>query len=447
MKKTALLIILFLPLGIFAQNENKGIKFENGLDWEQIKTKAKAENKYIFVDCFASWCGPCKKMDKYTYPNETLGVLVNSKFISVKLQMDSCKDDIPEIQKWYAKANSIQKECKVYSFPTFLFFSPEAVLVHKAVGYRDVKSFITLTENAADPSKQFYVLLENYWKGRKDYPTMLYLSKVANDVGEKDIAEAISLDFKISWIDKQSTEALLTKEIIDFFSSFASMLHSCDTFFLLCYREGERVDSVVNQKGIAKLFVNYVITKEEIWDKLFGDGKPNSNNPDWNSIYTNISIKYNHCFADSLLPDAKLRYYKFIKDWKLFAKLRDEQIKKKPPKSGDGLTSDAWGLNTDAWYVFLYCEDKMILKKALNWSEMSIQIEDNLNVLVQYYDTKSNLMYKLGMVKEAIKLEKKALEVDISNAKKQGKRKGVFFEVYTTTIMKMKKREPTWKTE
>jgi thiol:disulfide interchange protein len=43
---------------------SKGINFENNLSWEQVKEKAKAENKYIFVDCYATWCGPCKAMDK-----------------------------------------------------------------------------------------------------------------------------------------------------------------------------------------------------------------------------------------------------------------------------------------------------------------------------------------------------------------------------------------------
>ena len=42
----------------------KGIHFEQGLSWKDILAKAKAEHKYIFVDCYATWCGPCKYMDK-----------------------------------------------------------------------------------------------------------------------------------------------------------------------------------------------------------------------------------------------------------------------------------------------------------------------------------------------------------------------------------------------
>ena len=52
-----------------------GIKWVTGLSWEQVLTKAKTENKFIFVDCYATWCGPCKVMDKDVYPNDTVGDL------------------------------------------------------------------------------------------------------------------------------------------------------------------------------------------------------------------------------------------------------------------------------------------------------------------------------------------------------------------------------------
>ncbi len=72
-----------------SQNEIGGIKFVNISNWNEVLLKAKNEGKYIFVDCFATWCGPCKEMDKNVYPMDKVGLLVNEKFISVRLQMDS----------------------------------------------------------------------------------------------------------------------------------------------------------------------------------------------------------------------------------------------------------------------------------------------------------------------------------------------------------------------
>ena len=47
-----------------------GIKFEKD-NWENTLAKAKVENKIVFVDAYTTWCGPCKKMDAKTFPDNT----------------------------------------------------------------------------------------------------------------------------------------------------------------------------------------------------------------------------------------------------------------------------------------------------------------------------------------------------------------------------------------
>lgn len=58
MKKLVLLLSFLVPILVHAQDT--GIHFEHTLTWQQVQEKAKAENKYIFIDCFTTWCGPCK---------------------------------------------------------------------------------------------------------------------------------------------------------------------------------------------------------------------------------------------------------------------------------------------------------------------------------------------------------------------------------------------------
>src|SRR5580698_5571138 len=90
-----------------------GVHFETGLSWDQVVLKARAENKFIFIDCYASWCGPCKEMDKLVYPEEKMGDFMNCRFISVKVQMDTTAKDDPEVRQWYGDAHRLEENYKI----------------------------------------------------------------------------------------------------------------------------------------------------------------------------------------------------------------------------------------------------------------------------------------------------------------------------------------------
>jgi len=79
-----LLLGLLLFLSVFVLNA--GINFEK-ITLAQAKTKAKAEKKLIFIDTYASWCAPCKVMDK-VFAEQHIGEYFNGDFVNVKIDMD-----------------------------------------------------------------------------------------------------------------------------------------------------------------------------------------------------------------------------------------------------------------------------------------------------------------------------------------------------------------------
>src|SRR5580692_944424 len=87
MKK--ILILVLMLTSFFTITQGQGVAFEHGLSWQEVLQKAKKENKYVFVDCYATWCGPCKWMDKNVYPIDSVGTFMNDRFISVRMQMDT----------------------------------------------------------------------------------------------------------------------------------------------------------------------------------------------------------------------------------------------------------------------------------------------------------------------------------------------------------------------
>jgi len=409
----------------------KGIKFEQGLSWVKVKAKAKAENKYIFVDVFATWCGPCKRMDKEVYSNDSVGNIMNGKFISVKVQADTSAQDMAWVKNWYIDARQILKEYEIPGYPSFLFFSPDAKLAYKDLGYKNVSDFIKQAERALDPQNIiYYSRLEDYKRGIKQYKGMdelaIFTKKI---ICNKELATIIAKDYKDSYLDKFNEEALCTKENLTFIGMFNNLINSKDPFFRLCYTQPEKVDQLIGNIGWAKFQVEQTVTKEEMENKLLKDKKPIYKNPDWNQIRSVINKKYKKLDANRLLLGYQIIYYRFNDlDWRLWAIYKDKKIKDYPPEAiGLGVYIE---LNTyGAWDAFLHCNDKRVLTRTLTWIDQALQ-SDKENKAA-YLDTKANLLYKLGKVEQAINTEEKAMEIDSTHS-------------FNIVVTKMKNGEPTY---
>ena len=67
--------------------EQQGIVFFEGT-YEAALEKAKQENRLVFIDCYADWCGPCFKMAKEVFTIKRVGDFFNQHFISLKCNME-----------------------------------------------------------------------------------------------------------------------------------------------------------------------------------------------------------------------------------------------------------------------------------------------------------------------------------------------------------------------
>ena len=82
-----------------------GIRFFQG-SFQQALNEAKKQHKPLFVDFYAQWCGPCKRMAKTIFTQDSIGKYFNEKFISI--QIDAEKPENVAIAKQY----------KIEAFPT-----------------------------------------------------------------------------------------------------------------------------------------------------------------------------------------------------------------------------------------------------------------------------------------------------------------------------------------
>lgn len=141
-------IAVFIPSSfLFAQSKqstgdlkksnqkNIGILFTDS-SWSAILKKAGKENKFIFVDAYASWCGPCKLLKATTFKNKNVASLFNQNFINVSMDMEK------------GEGINLSADWMIQSYPTLLVFDAAGKPVLETIGFLKPKDLIEFGKRA-----------------------------------------------------------------------------------------------------------------------------------------------------------------------------------------------------------------------------------------------------------------------------------------------------------
>ncbi len=171
MKKIVVLIsLLLMEVAVFSQG---GIDFRS-MTLKEALLKAREEKKLVFVDCYTSWCLPCKYMADVVFQEKNVGDFMNSEFVCVKYDME--KEEGSELAKKY----------NVKAYPTFLILDLCGSVRHKFIGGGDAEQFVLRVKEAFDENRALGKLAEKYRLGDKSCEVLLYYAKVlANTYDEK----------------------------------------------------------------------------------------------------------------------------------------------------------------------------------------------------------------------------------------------------------------------
>lgn len=144
---------------LFATCADAAVKWSDE-SYEQILARAKQENKYVFIDFFTTWCGPCKRMDEKTFTDAKVQDLLNT---MISADWDAEKDPSMALAKKY----------KVAAYPTLLVIGPDGKEVDRHLGYLDPAEFITTIDGYRNGIGTV-AALENELAKRPDDVELLY---------------------------------------------------------------------------------------------------------------------------------------------------------------------------------------------------------------------------------------------------------------------------------
>jgi thioredoxin 1 len=132
---STLALALCLFITVRAQSNNKQINFiENS--WSTALKQAAAQNKYVFVDAYATWCGPCKLLKATTFKNNKAAEFFNRNFVNVAIDMEK------------GQGPQLARQWRMQAYPTLLVFDARGNFVSGTVGYMGAKELIRFGEDA-----------------------------------------------------------------------------------------------------------------------------------------------------------------------------------------------------------------------------------------------------------------------------------------------------------
>ncbi len=448
--KLPLAIFIFLPLTLRCQiKKTEGISFYNELTWNQIKAKAKLENKYIFIDCFATWCAPCKQMDEEVFSDDSVAKIAASKFISLKLQFDTTSLDGLNVMERYAIAHKFQSKYNITSLPTYLFFSPDGIAVYKDIGTKTVSGFIQVLNKALENTyKKYFVTLDAYQNGKlakKEIPFLINLAKRSND---NYMAQKIASLYIKDEIYRCDYKSILTRENLILIGTY--LKSSKEKGFRMFYRNPLKVDAITGINGFSNNAIYKVIEKEDII-RPENLSDPYNDPPDWNAIKKKISIKYSLTIAERSIVIAQFNWYKTHYDSPRTPQRyrSDSMLKKISPaihfeyinkyKLDTVIRPDVLG-NMIELFIVPYSEDKTLLTNALAWIGTVMKTYPGGYYSYDY----AILLYKLGYIQQAVawqELTLKLLEYDALKAKRVNYRDDSFYKKQMTILEQMTRGE------
>ncbi|MCX6334303.1 MAG: DUF255 domain-containing protein [Bacteroidia bacterium] len=368
-KRIQLLVVSLFAFGLLnAQTVN----FVTG-SWDEVKAKAKAENKYLFIDCYTDWCGWCKVLDKNTFSNAKVAELMNAKFVSVKIDME--KD----------YGINLAMKYRVNSFPTGLIFNSEGNLVYRLVGYQDPVPYIQSLNKALDASFQ------NNQKG---------ISRKVDLDFPQFYKDAFAGNGKRKWPEQ--------KTVTDFLSQQKDLFDEISWSVIAIFDIGDKNNQYFfdNIDKYRNLYGNEADDKvTSILSQQLSAAIKNKDENKFTGCLADVNRYIAEADRKEMTQSFKLTFFSGTEDWKSFS----QEFKYYLDKDG---YINAGMINSYCWQIYETCIDQEIISNACDWMKKATDIDPQY----AYLDTYAALLYKGKKYAEAERVAVKA----VSTGKKAG---------------------------
>lgn len=357
MKRTLTLLFLFIYLASLSQET---INFQD-TNFKEILAKAKKEKKLVFMDAYASWCGPCKLMEKNIFTLPAVKEYYNANFINARFDMEK------------GEGRDIALKYGVRSYPSFLFINGDGELVMQNFGYMGEQDFLAIAKEANNPKFANNSSKELFEQGESDPNFLLNMMKLYAQSDYELAKKASERYFKVKNEDE------LTRDDIGMLLYF--LKSPSDPNYQIFKDRKDAITKIMSEDIYKQFDVNIKISKvmENSLDQNTG-----VINDDY--FFKNAIPLVGKTEAEIALNRMKVIYYPNVRNFKEYEKAALAYYK-------DADNFDTEELLKAAWLFSEHVDTKTSLKKAEEWAEKAVmksESSENTYILAKIYAKTGN---------------------------------------------------------
>ncbi|MCU0660366.1 MAG: thioredoxin family protein, partial [Candidatus Pacebacteria bacterium] len=323
-----LLVALFAAYAVQAQQKDS-IHFIEDTPYDSLLAKAKQEGKPLFLDCYTSWCGPCKWMDTHMFTVDSVTHFYNTHFVCARIDMEK-----------EGEGSTLKKQLEVKAYPTYFLIGWDGKPIDRVSG-----AFI---KNGEPLTKEFIMF------------------------GKRAFDERESTFYLLS--DKYENSSISQQELVEYMERRSMMLMSTnsevDTFFT---RQSDPTDSlswhvIKRYAGEKSNAFRYLVSNRDIFNSRYTPDSVNGvielkyaramfeafratdslgnryiDSVEYLRLRTTV-IALGADFSDKLVLKMDLIYYQMKEDWNQYIATAKKDI--------SAYWNDALLLNQISWYFY-----------------------------------------------------------------------------------------------